>query len=75
MEELFWTNAQNIFLFFQLPNLKNDILGVGKVAPAYQVIKNLKTDHLGLFSMPGTDCELKILSPAWSHLECLGPES
>ena len=46
-----------IFSFFQLPDLKNDILGVGKVAPAYQVIKNLKNlkmDHLVLYSIPVT---------------------
>ena len=43
--------------FFQLPDLKNDILGAGEVAPAYQVIKNLKNlkmDHLGFYSMPVT---------------------
>ena len=45
------------FFFFQLPDLKNDILGVGEVAPVYQVIKNLKNlkmDHLGFYSMPVT---------------------
>ena len=44
-------------LFFQLPDLKNDIPGAGEVPPAYQVIKNLKNlkmDHLGLYSMPVT---------------------
>ena len=42
------------FFFFQLPDLKNDILGVGEVAPVYQVIKNLKMDHLVLYSIPVT---------------------
>ena len=46
-----------VLFFFQLPDLKNDILGVGEVAPVYQMIKNLKNlkmDHLVLYSIPVT---------------------
>ena len=55
VEKLFLDECPNYSSFcFQLPDLKSDILGVGEVAPAYQVIKNLKMDHLGLYSMPVT---------------------
>ena len=46
-----WINAQTIV--FQLPNLKKlYCLGV-EVTPAYQVIKKLKMNHLGLYMLNG----------------------
>ena len=46
---LFWMNAQNIY-FFQLPKLKKYCLVV-ELAPAHQVIKELKMDHLWVFTL------------------------
>ena len=46
---LFWMNAQNIF-FFQLPKLNKYCFGV-ELAPAHQVIKKLKKDHLWVYTL------------------------
>ena len=50
---LFWINAQNNF--FQLPKLNKYCLGV-ELDPAHQVIKELKMDHLWVYTLYPTSC-------------------
>ena len=49
---LFWMSAQ---YFFQLPKLNKYCLGV-ELAPAHQVIKKLKMDHLWVYTLYPTSC-------------------
>ena len=46
---LFWMNAQNKF-FFQLSKLNKYCLRV-ELAPAHQVMKKLKMDHLSVYTL------------------------
>ena len=51
---LFWMNAQNIY-FFQLPKLNKFCLGV-ELDPTHQVIKELKMDHLWVYTLYPNSC-------------------